>query len=216
MATEEERRSGEARPARPAVDAEGARHDARAGRAKAQAEPDEGADEGTLVVRARLGDATAFAALVRRHTGPLLGYARSLVGTQAEAEDRVQEAFLKAWRGLERHDPSRSFGGWLHRIVHNACIDGLRARRAWEPLDEVEPPAPTRDAPLELDDVSAIDAAVAELHPRQRAALHARFALGLDAAEIAARLDTTPGNVRVVLHRAVAALRKTLAGRFAP
>lgn len=166
-------------------------------------------DDATLVVRARMGDAPAFEALVRRYAGPLLGHARSLLGDAQEAEDAAQDALLKAWGELGRHDLTRSFGAWVHRILHNRCVDVLRARKAWAPIDEVEPAA-TEAAPLADGQAPGLAAAIASLPPRQRAVLELRFALGLDGPEIAARLDMTPGNVRVVLHRAITALRERL------
>lgn len=166
------------------------------------------ADE-ALAARAARGDAAAFEALVRRHAGPLLAYCRRLLGGDvAEAEDRVQEAFLRAYRALDRFDAARRFAPWLFRIAHNGCVDALRARRAWAPLDDEAAPAPA--APLTPEASPAIAAAVDALPARCRAVLHLKYTLGLDAAEIAARLDMTQGNVRVVLHRAIKLLRERL------
>ncbi|MCO5166133.1 MAG: sigma-70 family RNA polymerase sigma factor [Planctomycetes bacterium] len=161
-----------------------------------------------LAARAARGDAAAFEALVRRHAGPLLAYCRRLLGDPIEAEDRVQDALIRAYRALDRFDASRRFAPWLFRIAHNGCVDALRARRAWAPLDEEAAPAPA--APLAPEQSPAIAQAVADLPARHRAVLHLKYTLGLDAAEIAARLDTTPGNVRVVLHRAIKLLRERL------
>lgn len=167
------------------------------------------ATDEALAVRAANGDAVAFEALVRRYAGPLMAFCRRFVG-EADAADRVQEAFLRVWKNLGRFDPSRRFSSWLWRIAQNACVDALRARREWEPLDEVDPPA-SDAAPLVADASPGLNRAVADLPPRQRAVLHLKYALGLDAVEIAERLDMTPGNVRVVLHRAIKLLRERLA-----
>jgi RNA polymerase sigma-70 factor, ECF subfamily len=162
-----------------------------------------------LASRAARGDHAAFEALVRRHAGPLLAFCRRLLGDATEAEDRVQEAFMRAFRNLDRFDASRRFGSWLYRIAQNACVDTLRARRDWAPIDEVDPPG--RDAaPLTADASPALTRAVSELPARQRAVVHLKYTLGLDALEIAERLDMTPGNVRVVLHRAIKTLREAL------
>lgn len=162
-----------------------------------------------LAVRAAAGDHAAFEALVRRHAGSLVAFCRRLLGDPVEAEDKVQEAFLKAYRGLDRFDPSRRFSSWLYRIAQNACVDALRARRDWAPIDEVDPPGADA-APLVADTSPRIAQAVSALPARQRAVLHLKYALDLDAVEIAERLDMTPGNVRVVLHRAIKLLREKL------
>lgn len=167
-------------------------------------------DDAQLVARARAGERGAFEALVRRHTGPLLGHARALLGSAPEAEDLVQEALLRAWRALPREprDPG-AFAAWAHTILHRAGLDLLRARRPHAALDEEPEGEPAPAPPFERRE--GLDEALAELPPRQRAALHCCYALGLDAAGAAARLDTTPGNVRVLLHRALTALRRRLA-----
>lgn len=165
------------------------------------------ADE-ALAARAARGDHAAFEALVGRHAGPLLGFCRRLLGDATEAEDKVQEAFMRAFRHLDRFDPSRRFGSWLYRIAQNACVDALRARREWAPIEEVDPPGDA--APLTADASPVLTRAVSDLPARQRAVVHLKYTLGLDALEIAERLDMTPGNVRVVLHRAIKTLREAL------
>lgn len=166
--------------------------------------------DAALAERAQAGDREAFAVLVRRHTGPLLGHARALLGPGPEAEDLVQEALLRAWRGLDRHLPGRSFAAWVHTILHRAGVDWLRARRPHAALEEDDAPVDDPGPPLRLEEVAGLPAALAALTPRQREVLHCRYGLGLDAAGTAARLETSPGNVRVALHRALAALRRQL------
>jgi len=163
-----------------------------------------------LAARAADGDRSAFETLVRRHAGALLAYCRRLMQDDAEAEDRVQEAFLKAYAHIDRYSPGRRFGPWLFTIAHHTCIDALRTRKAWAPLGEADPPAAEDRRPLVRDDLEALEPALAALDPRARAVLHCKYTLGLSAPEIAARLEMTPGNVRVVLHRAI----KTLRGRL--
>ncbi len=162
-----------------------------------------------LAHRAAIGDREAFSTLVRRYAGPVFGLCRRLLGDEAEAEDRVQEAFLKAYEHLDRYDPARRFAPWLFRIAQNACIDGLRARRAWGPLPDELPSAAA--PPLGWEERDALDQAVATLPAKQRAVLHLKYAEGLSAPEIGARLDMTPGAVRIALHRAIHALRTRLA-----
>jgi len=160
-----------------------------------------------LAERAAGGEERAFEELVRRYTRPLLGLCLRLMGERPEAEDMVQEAFLKAYRGLASYDPSRAFASWLFRIAQNGCIDALRARKSWSPLPTTEPPA---KEPLRMAWESGLPAAIAALPGRYRAVLQCKYGLGLTAAETADRLDMSPGNVRVCIHRAIKMLREEL------
>ncbi|MGW2288146.1 RNA polymerase sigma factor [Streptomyces phaeochromogenes] len=92
-------------------------------------------DDALLAVRAAEGDEDAFAVLVQRHAAALIRLATSLLGTGAEAEDAVQDAFLSAWRRLPEFQGRSSFGTWMYRIVTNRCLNVLRARRPVAPLE---------------------------------------------------------------------------------
>ena len=86
-------------------------------------------DDALLAVRAAEGDEDAFAVLVHRHAPALIRLATSLLGTGAEAEDAVQDAFLSAWRRLPEFQGRSAFGTWMYRIVTNRCLNVLRSRR---------------------------------------------------------------------------------------
>ncbi|WP_326732672.1 RNA polymerase sigma factor [Streptomyces phaeochromogenes] len=92
-------------------------------------------DDALLAVRAAEGDEDAFAVLVQRHAAALIRLATSLLGTGAEAEDAVQDAFLSAWRRLPEFQGRSSFGTWMYRIVTNRCLSLLRARKPVAPLE---------------------------------------------------------------------------------
>ncbi|WP_055612915.1 RNA polymerase sigma factor [Streptomyces phaeochromogenes] len=92
-------------------------------------------DDALLAVRAAEGDEDAFAVLVQRHAAALIRLATSLLGTGAEAEDAVQDAFLSAWRRLPEFQGRSSFGTWMYRIVTNRCLSVLRARKPVAPLE---------------------------------------------------------------------------------
>ncbi|MFI0540696.1 RNA polymerase sigma factor [Streptomyces sp. WSLK1-3] len=94
-----------------------------------------GTDDALLAVRAAEGDEDAFAVLVQRHAPALIRLATSLLGTAAEAEDAVQDAFISAWRRLPEFQGRAAFGTWLYRIVTNRCLNVLRARRPVAPLE---------------------------------------------------------------------------------
>jgi RNA polymerase sigma factor (sigma-70 family) len=133
--------------------------------------------DGELIERAGLGDAGAAQALMARHLPKMLALARRMLSAraEAEAEDAVQDAFLKVWQHAARWKPGRSlFATWLYRVVLNACYDRLRRRPTLQVEAAAEKPddAPLPDAGLEsAETAAAVRAALASLPERQRAAV---------------------------------------------
>jgi RNA polymerase sigma-70 factor (ECF subfamily) len=172
-------------------------------------------DDGELVERARRGDRAAFGRLVERYAGAVRRVIRGVLRDPDEADDAAQDAFLAAWRGLDRVDPRRPFAPWLLRIAVNAAVDRTRRRRVrrTEPLDDTTPgndPLPDRAAERAfLWDrlVGALD----ELPPRLRAAVVLFEVEGYAHAEIAAILGVPEGTVRSDVHHARRRLRAALA-----
>ena len=172
-------------------------------------------------------DEQAFGARVERHRRELHLHCYRLLGSFEEAEDLVQEAFLRAWRGRETYEGRASVRAWLYRIATNACLDALdkRPRRpsasgevAWlqpypdELLDELpdgrEGP---EDAALAKETIElAFIAAIQHLAPLPRAVLVLRDVLGCSAKETARLLETTEASANSALQRARAALRERL------
>ncbi len=95
-------------------------------------------NETDLLKRAVAGDADAFAVLVDRYAGRIYGVCFSIIGNHADAQDCVQEAFLKAFRTIRRFHFGSSFYTWIYRIAANTCYDLLRhyQRRPAQSLDE--------------------------------------------------------------------------------
>ena len=81
-----------------------------------------------VVNRARSGDPDAFRQLVERHSQPLFRVAYRMTGNQHDADDVVQEAFLRAYRQIHSFEERANFGTWLHRITVNCALDLLRSR----------------------------------------------------------------------------------------
>lgn len=165
------------------------------------------ADE-ELADRAAHGDSRAFELLVKRHARPIYAFCRRIMGDATEAEDRTQEAFLRAYQSIDRFDLHRSFGAWLHRIAQNACIDVLRQRKAWSPLPAGEEAGLTAPPPLRHGDLGDLEELVAQLPGKYRAVLHLKYTQGLTGPEIADALGMTAVGVRVTLHRAIRLLRE--------
>src|SRR5437764_12439365 len=85
--------------------------------------------DAAAVARAREGDQEAFGVLVERHSVRLFQLAYRMTGNEQDAEDIVQEGFLKAFRNLARYDDRAEFGAWLRRITSNCAIDQIRRRQ---------------------------------------------------------------------------------------
>src|SRR5678816_2591271 len=83
-----------------------------------------------VLARARQGDDDAFGVLVERHSRAVFRLAYRMTGNEQDAEDVVQESFLRAYRQLGRFESRADFGTWLYRIVANCAVDLMRAKQA--------------------------------------------------------------------------------------
>ena len=173
--------------------------------------------EGARLTSARAGDGAAFTELLRRHDPRLRGLAFKLLGGRREAMDDVlQDAYLQAFRSLDRFRGDADFGTWLFRIVYNACQDELRrAERRPEPVDATDRTrdrASTRPGPERA--VTASDSvmrALSALPVDQRATVLLVDGEGFDNLAAAEVLGVAPGTVASRLSRARATLRTALA-----
>ena len=138
------------------------------------------------------GDDAAFAALVRSLTPALLRFARAtLAVSPAEAEEVVQEVLIRLWRQAANWQPDGRISTWAHHVAYRLCVDRLRRQRPSVVIDALEDdlldPAPLPGTRLmHLEDVRAVQAAVAALPERQRAAIVLCHYQGLNQAEAAA------------------------------
>jgi RNA polymerase sigma-70 factor (ECF subfamily) len=192
------------------------------------------AEEANLVSALRAGDDAAYEQMVRRYGARLLATAMRLMKREDDAADVVQEAYLAAFRAIDRFSGDSRLSTWLHRIVVNAALMRLRSRRrrhedSIEDLlprfDETghfaEPPSDwgaCADELLERKDSRAmVRAAIEELPESYRTVLVLRDMEELDTEEVAETLGLTANAVKVRLHRARQALRtlieKQIAGR---
>lgn len=172
-------------------------------------------------------DADSADALVRENIGWMLAVAQGLLTDRALAEDAVQEAFLSAFRGLDKFEQRSSLKTWLHRITVNACLMKLRQlkRLAEQPIDEHLPEFNRYECRIEerwgnLASVEAIlnnEQRSAQVHKMidnlpgdYRIVLLLRDIEGYNTEEVVELLGISESNVKVRLHRARAALKKLI------
>lgn len=165
-------------------------------------------DDVALVAAAQAGHLQAFELLVRRHQDRVFRLCLRMLGDWADAEDAAQDVFVRAWRSLGRFRGEAAFSTWLHRLAVNRCLDGARARRRTEVLDESVPdpsgqPEEVVEARRQLD---CLEDAVAGLTPDQRVTFILREVEGLTYQDIAASLGIGLGAVKSRLNRARVAL----------
>jgi len=173
---------------------------------------------------------TDFEALAQRHRRELHVHCYRMLASFDDAEDAVQEAFLRAWRNLEKFEGESLFRAWLYRIATNVCLDMIRSRSRRVPelrsfaevpwlqpypdrlLDEMAPIDDEPDAVVVARETIelAFLAAMQVLPPRQRAALLLRDVLGRPATETAALLDTSVAAANSALQRARATMQEHL------
>lgn len=173
-----------------------------------------GDEDDDLMARIAAGDAGAFRRLMDRHVDGAYRLASRVAGSHAEAEDAVQEAFLKVWTKARSWEPGAArFSTWLWRVVLNQSLDARRRPRQAR-LDAVAEPEDTRADPLrtiaERQDEERLNGAVSELPERQRAALALVYGAGASNAEAADALGISIGALEQLLVRARRALRQRL------
>jgi len=182
-------------------------------------------DDAAEVAQARAGDEEAFRRLVERHSRAVFRLAFRMTGNEHDAEDVVQEAFLRAYRRLGQFDFRAQFGSWLHRIVANCAYDLLRsrARRDEQPLgDDAEEPGPAAALPaadpapdrlvFSVEIGNRVTAAMARLSTMERSAFVLRHHEGMTIEEIGGTLGLDTSATKQSIFRAVRKMREALAG----
>ncbi len=198
-----------------------------AGKTPAESSPLAGADETALIRRAQGGDRAAFDVLVRKYDSEVLRLALRVVGSEDEAADLFQDAFLKVYRSLGRFRFDSRFSTWLYRVVMNVCLDHLRKQKN---RNEVQAPASddgigeffhtVADARPGLDPESAVrsqeirqrlEAALGRLTPRERMVFELKHYQGLKLRTIGRLCGTSEETAKNCLFRATQKLRLELA-----
>lgn len=168
--------------------------------------------DGELVVRARGGDLDAFAALIARYRDRFVRYAKHMLGTREDAEEAVQDAFVRAFRALEQCDPDR-FGAWTYRILVNRCRTSARRRRWWsgrvaelDHANEVGVPHPAAND----EHREEIDRALTRLSSDQREAFLLKYVDEMSYEEISSVTGASVSALKMRVKRACERLRESL------
>ena len=168
-----------------------------------------------LITRTRAGDPDAFGSLVSRYYDACWRFAYHMLGERADAEDVVQETYLRAYLAIGRYDERDQFRGWLFRILTNQCRNALtsRGRRTRRFVqDEVAletAAAPPMPAALGVVD-AALTKALAQLDANQREALLLKYAEGLEYGEMSAMTGVGESALKMRVKRGVDRLRTLL------
>ncbi len=181
-------------------------------------------EAGGAVERARSGDSDAFRLLVEQHSRAIFRLAFRMTGNEEDAEDVVQETFLRAYRQLDKYEARSSFSTWLYRIASNYSLDLIRMRKRHEDKRErgsaeddrdilqsipVDSPGPDRLMyGNQIND--RVNAALNELSAQERTAFVLRHFEGQSIQEIGEALGTGTNATKHSIFRAVQKLRKSL------
>lgn len=169
-----------------------------------------------LLARAGLGDREAFGTLYDRTAPKLHGVALRILGNRSDAEEAVQEVYVKIWHNAARYQAGRGSAlGWLVSIARNHAIDVVRARKAptrdIHGMHDLADPGPTPESEvLRSDDRRMIELCLSELGSDRAAAVKAAYLEGFSYDELARRFDVPLNTMRTWLRRALHTLRECL------
>lgn len=182
-----------------------------------------GDGDAVVVARVRDGDVDAFRVLVERYNPTVFRLAHRMIGNQQDAEDVVQETFLRAYRQLKRFEPRASFGTWLYRIAANCSLDLLRKRQRETEHRALPDSAAVQASDSLLANTSSpdclaantevqqqVESALDQLTPLERAAFTLRHFEGKSIEEISATLGVGANAAKQSIFRAVQKVRRTL------
>lgn len=169
-----------------------------------------------LVVRTRAGEPDAFGMLVSRYHDAAWRFAYHMLGERADAEDVVQDTFLRAYLAIGRYDERDQFRGWLFRILTNQCRNfitsrGRRTRRFVQDEMAIEAaPSPSMGLPVGVEDAGLLRA-LSQLDPMQREALLLKYAEGMEYTEMSALTGVGESALKMRVKRGSERLRTLLA-----
>ncbi|HEY2351775.1 MAG TPA: sigma-70 family RNA polymerase sigma factor [Candidatus Acidoferrum sp.] len=193
------------------------------------------AADAIAIERTLAGDRDAFRILVERHSATIFRLAYRLTGNHHDAEEIVQEAFLRAYQKLEQFASQANFATWVYRIAANYTIDRMRQRKSedarkllvpsaemsddaeLDPLRQIPDDAPTPERLTQSVELrKQMENALQNLTPAERTAFVMRHCDGCGIEEIAAALKSNAGATKNTVFRAVQKLRNALEPQFLP
>ena len=169
-----------------------------------------------LVERAQGGDRQALEELYLLHFDRIYSYLHMSVGNRHDAEDLTTQTFLKMLESIGRFRwQSAPFSAWLFRIAHNLAMDHFRARRRWQPEEEVPEPPGDEEQSAELAAMQALGRQsmlelIENLSHEQQQVLTLKFVFNFPNADVATILNKTEGAIKSLQHRALVSLQKQL------
>jgi RNA polymerase sigma-70 factor (ECF subfamily) len=178
-----------------------------------------------LMLAVQRDDRGAFERLFQKYARQLVGFARQFVGSQARAEELVQDVFLQVFRTRGSYVPRARFSTWLYRIATNVCLSEVRRGEYHGRMVPLDPPSDAKDPPVERPDpesrsgedlllsneaVDKISRALSGLPPQQRAALLLARLEGFSYDQVAESLNCSVSAVKSLIHRATLTLRERL------
>jgi RNA polymerase sigma-70 factor, ECF subfamily len=171
--------------------------------------------DGALVAAARKGDMKAFERLYRLHSGKVMGLCLRMTRRRDEAEDCVQQTFIRAWRSLAAFEGRSAFGTWLHRIAVNEVLThqrnhGTRAESDDEAVNDAHEDSPDPTRSHDPGEVMDVERALATLPPGSRHVVVLQTVYGYSHEEVAEMLGIAVGTCKAQLHRGRRLLRERM------
>jgi len=169
-----------------------------------------------LVERAQGGDRNALEELYLIHFDRIYSYLHMSVGNRHDAEDLTTQTFLKMLEAIGKFRwQSAPFSAWLFRIAHNLAMDHFRARRRWQPEEEVPEPPGDEEQSAELAAMQSLGRQsmlelIENLSHEQQQVLTLKFVFNFPNADVATILNKTEGAIKSLQHRALVSLQKQL------
>lgn len=173
--------------------------------------------ESVIIGKCLKGDARAQYTLYRNYSKAMYNIAIRLMGNRMDAEDVLQESFIKAFQSLEELKDPQAFGGWIKRIVINRCISLQRKKKyLFEEIEDnrMEDPEAEDDDPLADLDPGVVHHAIKELPLGARTIIVLRALEGLAHKEIAEMLNISVSTSKTQYHRALKLLKNSLKIKF--
>lgn len=155
-----------------------------------------------LVARFQSGDESAYDSLVGRHEEYVFNICFGILNNAEDADDAVQETFLAAYKALKRFRGDSKVSTWLYRIAVRECLDISRKRKNTSSLDDIVVEPAVSDGSEERAQQAQVRQALDQLPEHYRTALVLRYYGGLSYEEIAETTNSTPGRIKMMLHRA--------------